>query len=198
MPRPKAIGALARIARPTERTTVSYGCSSRSGDTMRRADVLAQADHHHLEQAALDGAVIAGVRLDAADDADVVGLRGELVEIDGKAFGRGAELDDFHGRADGHADERLGDAVAFEDCALSFGGAAAVAAHGRHEERPGAEVLQNAGPTPLRTTGILAMPRLPAVRATVWPGLMNLPRLSLLNASRTACGILSTRGLAKC
>ena len=35
--------------------------------------VLAQADHHHLHQAAFNGTVVIGVRLDSADDADVVG-----------------------------------------------------------------------------------------------------------------------------
>ena len=79
------------------------------------AGVLAEADHHHLEQAALDGAVKAGVRLDAGHDADVVGLRGEAVEQDRIAFGRGAQRDHLHRGADGGADEFLGDAVAFED-----------------------------------------------------------------------------------
>ena len=55
---------------------------------VERAGVLAQADHHHLHQAALDRAVKAGVRLDPGDDADVVGLGGVAVEIDGEALRR--------------------------------------------------------------------------------------------------------------
>ncbi len=51
------------------------------------AGLFAQADHHHFHQAAFDGAVVAGVRLDAGDDADMVGAGGDLVEIDGPAFG---------------------------------------------------------------------------------------------------------------
>ena len=65
-----------------------------------------------------------------------------LVEHDGIAFRRAAERDDFHRGADRGADEGLGDAVAFEDLALPLGRAAAVAAHGRHEERLGAQVLE--------------------------------------------------------
>ena len=63
---------------------------------LQGADVLAQADHHHLEQTALNGAVVAGVRLDAGDDADVVGLGGVTVEHDGKALRRVAERNDVH------------------------------------------------------------------------------------------------------
>ena len=107
--------------------------------------MLAEADHHHLQQAALDRPVIAGVRLDAGDDADVVGAGGVTVEHDRKAFRRGAELDDLHRRLDRHADERLGDAVAFEKVLLPLGGGAAVAAHRRHEERLRAEFLQIVG-----------------------------------------------------
>src|SRR5207237_8402850 len=50
-----------------------------------------------------------------------------------------------HGRLDGHADGRLGDAVAFDDLALALRGAAAVAAHGRDQERLGAELLEEVG-----------------------------------------------------
>ena len=103
-----------------------------------RAFVLAQADEHHLHQAAFDVADEAGVRLDAADDQHVVGLEGVLVEVDRKAFGRLADDDRLHARADRAAAELLGDAVAFEQLALPFGRAAAVAAHRRHDERLGA------------------------------------------------------------
>ena len=61
--------------------------------------VLAQADEHHLHQAAFDVADEAGVRLDAAADQHVVGLEGVPVEVDGKAFGRLADDDRFHAGA---------------------------------------------------------------------------------------------------
>ena len=114
---------------------------------MGRPNVLAQADHHHFQQTALDGAVVAGVRLDAGHDADVVGLGGVFVEIDGKALGCAAELDHLHRRPNRYADEGLGDAITFEDLLLAFGGAAAVAAHRRHQKRARAQVLQEAGNT---------------------------------------------------
>src|SRR5262249_48002092 len=106
------------------------------------AGPLAQADHHHLHPAALDGAVVAGVRLDAGDDADVVGGRGVLVEVNGPPFGGAADLDDLHRAADRRADEGFGDAVAFEDLLLALGGGAAVAAHGGDEKRSRAEVAE--------------------------------------------------------
>ena len=77
-----------------------------------------------------------------ADDADVVGLGGMLVEKDRIALGRGAQADDLHRSANGHADDRFGDAVAFEELPLPLGGAAAVAAHRRHEEGRGPEIAQ--------------------------------------------------------
>ena len=52
----------------------------------QRAGVFAQADHHHLHQAAFDGAVIAGVRLDAGHDADVIGLGSDAIEQDREAL----------------------------------------------------------------------------------------------------------------
>ena len=71
--------------------------------------------------------------------------------------------------ADRAADELLGDAVRLDHPALAFGGAAAVAAHGRHDERPGAEPLRCS--TIARVIAAMpAIPRLPAVMATVWPG----------------------------
>jgi hypothetical protein len=96
----------------------------------------------NLEQAALYGPVISGVRLDARDDADVVGLRGVAVEHHGVALGGGAGLDHLHRGADRGADELLGDAVAFEDLPLAGRRAAAVTAHGGDEEGLRAESSQ--------------------------------------------------------
>ena len=69
----------------------------------------------------------------------VVGLEGVLVEVDRDALRRRGDDDGLHRRADLAAHERFGDAVAFDDLALPCGGAAAVAAHRRHDERLGPE-----------------------------------------------------------
>ena len=107
-----------------------------------RAFVLAQADEHHLVQAALDFADKVGVRLDAANDGYVVGFKGVFVEKDRDAVLGRAYLDGFHRRLDGCAGVLLGDAVAFDDFLLRFGNAAAVAAHSRDEEGLEAEGLE--------------------------------------------------------
>ena len=91
---------------------------------------LAQADQQHLHQAAFDGGGEVRVRLDAVADQHVVGLHGEAIEMERKAFGGAADDDGLRAGADGAADGRLGDAVGFQQAALAFGGAAAVAAHG--------------------------------------------------------------------
>ena len=84
------------------------------------------------------------MRLDAADDANVVGLGRAAVQQDGITFWRGSEGNHVHRRPDGDADVFLGNAVALENAALSFGRAAAVAAHCRDEEGTGAEPFQKA------------------------------------------------------
>src|SRR5262245_17390176 len=104
--------------------------------------MFAEADHHHLHEPAFDRPVIAGVRLDARDDADVIRLRRDLIEHDRKAFAGRAERHGFHRGANWGADEGLGDAVAFQNLALPLGEAAAVAAHGGYQKRLGAQVLQ--------------------------------------------------------
>ena len=113
-----------------------------------RPFVLAQADQHHLHQARFDIADEIRVRLDAADDQHVIGAEGVLVEMDRKAFRRLADDDRLHARPDRAAAIRLGDAVAFDQLALPFGRAAAVAAHRRHDERLGAQRLESAPPPP--------------------------------------------------
>ena len=84
--------------------------------------MLAEADEHHLVQARFDGPDEASVRFDAAADEDVVGAERMLVEVDGDAMRGGVDDDGFHRRADFGAGEFLGDAVTFDDLALSFGG----------------------------------------------------------------------------
>ncbi len=56
------------------------------------------------------------------------------VAIDRHAVGGEAELHDVHAAADGRAELLLTQAVAAQDCGLALGCAAAVAAHGGHEE----------------------------------------------------------------
>ena len=106
------------------------------------AFVLAQADEHHLVQAAFDFADKVSVRLDAANDGNVVGFKGVFVEKDGDAVLGRTHLDGFHGRLNGCAGVLFGDAVAFDDFLLRLGDAAAVAAHGGDEEGLEAEGLE--------------------------------------------------------
>ena len=107
-----------------------------------RAFVLAQADEHHLVQAALDFADKVGVWLDAANDGHVVGFERVFVEKDRDAILGRAHLYGLHGRLDGRAGVLLGDAVAFDDSLLCLGDAAGVAAHGGDEEGLEAEGLE--------------------------------------------------------
>ena len=87
----------------------------------------------------------------------VIGLEGQAIEMDRKTRDCGAGVspawavgtaaktaddDRLDAGADRAADERLGDAVAFEHLPLPFGRAAAVAAHGGHDERFCPEALQ--------------------------------------------------------
>ena len=99
--------------------------------------MFAQANEHHLHQAALDVAHKVGVRLDAAHHHYVVGLVGKTVEVDGNPLRRFANNDRLHRGANGAAQKRLGHAVAFHDRPLAFRRAATMAAHGRDNERFG-------------------------------------------------------------
>ena len=103
------------------------------------ARVLAKPDQEHLGQPALHPARELRVGLDAVADHHVVGGVRMLVEVNREALGRLADDDGGHGGADGTAAGPLGDAVGFEDRPLAAGGAAAVAAHGGHQERLRAE-----------------------------------------------------------
>ena len=104
--------------------------------------VLAQADEHHLHQAAFDIADEIGVRLDPIADQHVVGAEGMAIEMDVETLGRLADDDRLHAGANRTAAERFGHAVRLEHRALALGRAAAVAAHGRHDERLGAQALE--------------------------------------------------------
>src|SRR5262245_41530554 len=96
--------------------------------------MLAQADEHHFHEARFNISDEVGVRLDAADDEDVVSAEGVLVEVDRKALGGLADNDGFHAGADRAAAVAFGNTVAFDQLALAFGGAATVAAHGGNDE----------------------------------------------------------------
>ena len=101
--------------------------------------LLAQADGHHLHQAALVGAPEGGVGLDAVEEDDAVRLRGVLVNEHRLVADAGdADLDGLHGALDGAAHGLLGDAVVLQDLGLALGGGTAVAAHGGHDVGLGA------------------------------------------------------------
>ncbi len=99
-----------------------------------RPFAVAQADQEHFHQAAFDRAGKARVRLDAVANHDVVGFEGQAVEVDRKAFGGAAQNDRFHTGADRAAGKLFRHAVRLDQFPLTFGRAAAVAAHRRHKE----------------------------------------------------------------
>src|SRR5437870_5463886 len=72
----------------------------------------------------------------------MIGAERLLVEMHGKSFGGLADYDRLHAGADRAAAVALGDAVAFDQLALAFCGAAAVAAHGGDDERPSLKRLK--------------------------------------------------------
>ena len=110
---------------------------------LRRAVAFAQADDQHLGDAALDLAAEIGVRLDARYGHDGVRLPGVLVPVDRLAPAVRAELDGDHVGLDGDAQGFFADAVLPQQFALTFGRAAAVAAHGGDDERLGAGLAQH-------------------------------------------------------
>ena len=73
---------------------------------LRRAGLLAEADHRHLRAAALDRTLEAGVRLDPVDGQDAVGGGGVAVEVQRHAGRRAGHLDRLHRRPDRRADRR--------------------------------------------------------------------------------------------
>jgi hypothetical protein len=130
--------------------------------------LLTHADDHHLHQAALVLAAEGGVGLHAAYHHDAVGLGGVLVQVDRLALGGRDDDDGLHAGLDGYAHGLFGDAVAGEHLQLALGGGSAVAAHGREDEGLSASFLI-CSTVSLMMTARLAMPRLPAVMATVIP-----------------------------
>ena len=102
--------------------------------------VLAQPDQHHFHEAAFDFSREERMGLHPIADHHVVGLVGLLVEMDREALGGPADLHGIHAGPDGAAAEGLGYSVGLKDIALSPGGCAAVAAHGRDDEGAGAEL----------------------------------------------------------
>ena len=103
---------------------------------------LAEPDGNHLDQAAFDGPVEAGVRLDPADGDDAVRTGRVGIQQAGQAFIRAAQFDHLHGRANRHAHGGLRYAETLQNPRLAFGGGAAVAAHGGHDERLQAPFLE--------------------------------------------------------
>src|SRR5262249_7655126 len=109
---------------------------------LRRPLALAQADHQHLEDAALEAAAKIGVRLDARDGHHRVGFEGVFVPPDRLAPAVAADLPTGHVRFHGHAEVVLADAVLGEQLPLPFTRRAAVAAHRGDDERLRAQVAE--------------------------------------------------------
>ncbi len=107
--------------------------------------MLAQADQHHLHQAAFHVARKRGVGFDAAADHDVVGLVGEPIEVDRETFARVADHHGLHAGADGAAAKRLSNPVLLDQPALTLGRPAGMAAHRRNKEGLGAQFLEMLG-----------------------------------------------------
>ena len=99
------------------------------------AFLLAEADAHHLADAAFIRPAERRVRLYAADHEDSVGLRGVTVAIDGLAVFRRTQHDGFHRRADLTAHRFFGNSERRDYGFLSLGRRSAMAAHSRHDER---------------------------------------------------------------
>ena len=112
---------------------------------LRRAGLLAHADHEHLADAALHPLGEAGVRLDPIDHEHAVRVVANPVLVHREAAVGGPDLHHFHARFDGAADARLGDAVdVVEHPRLPFGRRTAVAAHRGDDDGAGARVAQGA------------------------------------------------------
>ena len=110
------------------------------------------------------------MRLDAVADHHVIGLEGQAVEVDGKALGRAAHHDGFHARAD--RDSRPNASVMPYDSSSRRCPSAVPPPW-----LPMAGTTNGSAPRPSRCSTIarviaamLAMPRLPAVTATLCPG----------------------------
>ena len=85
-------------------------------------------------------------------------------------------------------------AIVFQNGTLTLGSGTAMAAHGRHNIRRGANALEFLGNV-RRISTLLAISRLAAVKQTVLPGLMRSRVPSRLSASRTALGNILNMGI---
>ena len=101
-----------------------------------RAGELAQADGGHLEQPAFELARKIGVPFDAADQHDTVALKGAAVHECFDAVGRAAGGDHVQGADHRTAHGGRMNAKVREHIGLAFCRCAAVASHGREDERP--------------------------------------------------------------
>src|SRR5262245_56611097 len=97
----------------------------------RRTGVFTEPDHHHLEQAALDLADKARMRLDAADDGNVIRPVRLAVEVDWDTILGGCDCIHLHGRSNRSPGELLGDAIALDYLTLPLGRAGPMSTHGR-------------------------------------------------------------------
>ncbi len=87
----------------------------------------------------------ARVRLDPSDDTDVIRFCRMPVDDHGKPFRSRSDAHYFHRSADRCADKCLRYPVAFQDFALSLRRPTSMTAHGRHQERLGAQLLEELG-----------------------------------------------------
>ena len=85
------------------------------------------------------------MELNAVDQDDAIAFTGIFVDIDRKAAGGRADLIDFHRGQNRSTDGFFGNSVAAKNFHLSFGGSAAVAAHGRDQNGLAALFLDKFG-----------------------------------------------------
>ena len=98
------------------------------------AALLTEPDRRHLGRTALDGAAEVGVRLDPVDDQDPARLDHVPVEMDRHARHL-TQLDGLHRGAHLDPEPSLVDAIVGQHRRLAGSRRAAMAAHGRHDER---------------------------------------------------------------
>ena len=94
----------------------------------------------------------------------------------------------------GQPTELLGDAVGLEELPLSFGRSAAVAAHGRHDERLGAQALEMFDDRPGDDGDIGDAAAAGGDRPRSAPAELSCPSRSRASCARTSPGTSSTRG----
>ena len=98
--------------RPNRSASLPHGSTNRADHLIERilqqnamvcqcAGMFAEADHGHLEQAALDGTFVTGMRLDPRNHADMIRLGSVPIQDDRKTFVGVTERHHVHGGADG-------------------------------------------------------------------------------------------------